>query len=141
MTHDPERLKATIAALAAQADDRFIDLGRALRALQEIDQAAFSALLDATAIRRRRRRSRPDHNPAGGRTRVPPAGGGKPPGRLPWGGPKPRRGRWNRSWSLGAGGGRSLFAGPGRWGTFFPFGWCAGLRRRPRVRARGATPL
>lgn len=54
MTHDPERLKATIAALAAQADDRFIDLGRALRALQEIDQAAFSALLDATAIGRRR---------------------------------------------------------------------------------------
>lgn len=54
MTTDPERLKTTIAALATHADDKFIDLGRALRALQEVDPGSFATILDTTAIGRRR---------------------------------------------------------------------------------------
>lgn len=54
MHNDAERLKSKIAALASRVDDKFLELARHLRALQETDPAGFSSVVESTTIGRRR---------------------------------------------------------------------------------------
>jgi hypothetical protein len=53
MEDDPQKLKKRIKALSARTDDGFLELGRALRRLQEIDPKSFREAMAAPEIGRR----------------------------------------------------------------------------------------
>lgn len=54
MSQTTAALKMKIAALEARIEERFLELARALRALQESDPAAFAQVVATSAIGRRR---------------------------------------------------------------------------------------
>jgi len=54
MSQTTADLKMKIAALEARIEERFLELARALRALQESDPAAFALVVATSAIGRRR---------------------------------------------------------------------------------------